>query len=40
MLRFLTENLRWLATGFLLAIGSSFGQTYFISLFAGEIRET
>ena len=38
MLRFLTENLRWLATGFLLAFGSSFGQTYFISLFAGEIR--
>jgi hypothetical protein len=38
MFRFLTENLRWLATGFLLAFGSSFGQTYFISLFAGEIR--
>jgi sugar phosphate permease len=38
MLRFLSENLRWLATGFLLAFGSSFGQTYFISLFAGEIR--
>jgi MFS family permease len=38
MRRFLSENLRWLATGFLLAFGSSFGQTYFISLFAGEIR--
>ena len=35
---FLRENLRWLATGLLLAFGSSFGQTYFISLFAGEIR--
>lgn len=40
MVRFLTENLRWLATGLLLAFGSSFGQTYFISLFAGEIRAT
>jgi predicted MFS family arabinose efflux permease len=38
MRRFLTDNARWLATGFLLAFGSSFGQTYFISLFAGEIR--
>lgn len=38
MLRFLAENRRWLATGLLLAFGSSFGQTYFISLFAGEIR--
>jgi len=35
---FLRENARWLATGLLLALGSSFGQTYFISLFAGEIR--
>ncbi len=38
MLRFLAENRRWLATGLLLAFGSSFGQTYFISLFAGQIR--
>jgi MFS family permease len=38
MFRFLSENRRWLATGLLLALGSSFGQTYFISLFAGEIR--
>jgi MFS family permease len=38
MLRFLAENRRWLATGLLLSFGSSFGQTYFISLFAGEIR--
>ena len=37
---FLRENARWLATGLLLSVGSSFGQTYFISLFAGEIRET
>jgi len=36
---FLRENARWLATGLLLALGSSFGQTYFIALFAGEIRE-
>jgi MFS family permease len=38
MLTFLAENRRWLATGLLLAFGSTFGQTYFISLFAGEIR--
>ncbi len=37
-MRFLQENARWLATGLLLALGSSFGQTYFIALFAGEIR--
>ncbi len=36
---FVRENSRWLATGLLLTLGSSFGQTYFISLFAGEIRE-
>lgn len=35
---FLLTNFRWLATGFLLAFASSFGQTWFISLFAGEIR--
>lgn len=38
MLTFLTLNMRWLATGFLLAFASSFGQTWFIALFAGEIR--
>ncbi len=38
MYRFLAENRRWLTTGLLLAFGSSFGQTYFISFFAGEIR--
>ncbi len=36
--RFLIDNARWLGTGVLLAFGSSFGQTWFISLFAGEIR--
>ncbi len=38
MWRFITENRRWLATGLLLAFGSCLGQTWFISLFAGEIR--
>lgn len=36
---FIRENARWLATGLLLSVGSSFGQTYFISIFAGEIRD-
>ena len=35
---FLRENARWLAGGFLLTFFSSFGQTYFISLSAGDIR--
>jgi MFS family permease len=39
MVQFLVSNFRWLATGFLLTFASSFGQTWFISLFAGEIRE-
>ena len=38
MLSFLTANARWLSTGFLLTFASSFGQTWFISLFAGEVR--
>jgi len=38
MFTFLTTNARWLATGLLLTFASSFGQTWFISLFAGEIR--
>lgn len=37
-LRFLLENARWLSAGALLTLLSSFGQTYFISIFAGEIR--
>ncbi len=35
---FLRQNARWLAAGALLTFCSSFGQTYFISIFAGEIR--
>ena len=38
MLDFLRMNARWLAAGFLMMFMSSFGQTYFISLFSGEIR--
>ncbi|WP_207484396.1 MFS transporter [Arenibaculum pallidiluteum] len=37
-LRFLGENARWLAAGYLLFFFSAFGQTYFISLSAGDIR--
>lgn len=36
--RFLTSNLRWLGVGVLLTFASAFGQTWFISLFAGEIK--
>jgi MFS family permease len=38
-LLFIRENARWLAGGFLLTFFSSFGQTFFISLSAGSIRE-
>ena len=37
-LRFLIENRLFLLAGFLLTFTSSFGQTYFIALFAGEIK--
>ncbi|WP_372893160.1 MFS transporter [Rhodosalinus sp.] len=37
-LRFLRTNAPWLAAGVLLAFLSSFGQTFFIAVFAGEIR--
>lgn len=37
-LDFIRLNAPFLAAGFLLSFGSSFGQTFFISLFAGEIR--
>ncbi|WGW04573.1 MFS transporter [Tropicibacter oceani] len=37
-LRFLTGNFRWLSVGILLTFLSGFGQTYFISIFSGEIR--
>lgn len=36
--RFIAENARWLSAGALLTFLSSFGQTFFISIFAGEIR--
>jgi MFS family permease len=39
VLEFLTLNVRWLAAGGVLTFLSSFGQTFFISVFAGEIRE-
>ena len=35
---FLHSNAPWLSAGFLLTMLSGFGQTYFISIFAGEIR--
>jgi MFS family permease len=38
MIPFLAENRRWLATGILLALGACLGHTWFIALFAGEIR--
>jgi len=38
MVRFLSENRRWLGAGFLLTYASSFGQTWFIALFAGAIQ--
>ncbi|MGR3806069.1 MFS transporter [Marinibacterium profundimaris] len=37
---FLRQNAQWLGAGALLTFLSSFGQTFFISVFAGEIRET
>lgn len=37
-LEFLSDNAPWLAAGGLLTFGSSFGQTYFISIYSGEIR--
>ncbi|MCH2076654.1 MAG: MFS transporter [Rhodobacteraceae bacterium] len=39
MIRFVRENAAFLAAGFLLTFSSSWGQTYFISLFAGQIME-
>ncbi|MGR3540098.1 MAG: MFS transporter [Hasllibacter sp.] len=38
MAAFLQENRRWLGAGMLIAFVSSFGQTFFVSVFAGEIR--
>ena len=39
-LSFLYAHRRLLAFGFLMCFCSSFGQTYFIALFGGEIRQT
>ncbi|SFN79129.1 Major Facilitator Superfamily protein [Cohaesibacter marisflavi] len=38
MLTFIRQNSRWLSAGLLLTFASSFGQTWFISLFATEIK--
>ncbi|MGH1425933.1 MAG: MFS transporter [Pseudooceanicola sp.] len=38
-LTFLRDNAQWLMAGVLLSFLSSFGQTFFISIFAGEIRD-
>jgi MFS family permease len=37
---FLLSNWRFLSFGLLMTFGSSFGQTYFISLFSADIRES
>ena len=37
-LRFIRSNLNWLSAGLVLTFASSFGQTFFLSIFAGEIR--
>ncbi|MFT4715423.1 MAG: MFS family permease [Paracoccaceae bacterium] len=37
LLEFITTNKKWLFAGALISFGSSFGQTFFISIFAGEI---
>lgn len=39
MIKFLLGNARWLFAGFLLTLGSSFGQTFFISLSNTSLRE-
>ncbi|MEM9755532.1 MAG: MFS transporter [Pseudomonadota bacterium] len=38
MWRFVAENRRWLGAGVLLTFAASFGQTWHISLYAGQIR--
>ncbi|SHL10158.1 Major Facilitator Superfamily protein [Roseovarius marisflavi] len=40
ILAFLRDNAPWLSAGVLLTFLSGFGQTFFISIFAGEIRES
>lgn len=39
VLEFLLVNKRWLLAGGLISLGSSYGQTFFISIFAGEIMK-
>ncbi|TGD61616.1 MFS transporter [Tabrizicola sp. WMC-M-20] len=38
-IEFLRRNAPWLFAGFLLTFSSSFGQTFFIAIFAGDIRQ-
>ncbi|MEM1129104.1 MAG: MFS transporter [Pseudomonadota bacterium] len=38
--QFLRTNAPWLGAGLLLTFSSSYGQTFFIAVFAGDIRET
>ena len=38
MIAFLRQNAPWLLAGMLLTFSSSFGQTFFISLYSGQIR--
>ncbi len=38
LVSFLRENSRWLVAGAMLSFLSSFGQTFFIAVFSGEIR--
>ncbi len=40
MLSFYRQNARWLLGGFLLTMFSAFGQTFFISIWGAEIRQT
>ena len=37
---FYRDNARWLLGGFLLTFFSAFGQTFFISIWGSEIRDT
>ena len=38
-LTFLRTHFRWLLAGFVLTFASSFGQTYLIALFGGQLRD-
>jgi MFS family permease len=38
--RFMSDNARWLAGGFLLTLFSSFGQTFFVGLSGNDLRAT